>query len=268
MYDNLIDAHCHIYPDPIAPRAVAAVKRFYDDPPVEPQDGTAGTLIRTGEAAGIRRFVVHSVATKPSQVERINGFIAASAAASGGRFIGLGALHPDAVDPEADFRRLVALGLRGVKLHPDIQGFPVDDPRAMRLFGLCEAAGLPVCVHTGDSRFDFSNPNRVAKVLKAFPKLKFIGAHFGGWSVWDEAARTLADYPNIVVDSSSTFYAFPPDRIRALIDVWTPDRILFGTDYPMWRQQPDIDCLLRLELPDADYQKIFHDNAAALFGVA
>ena len=266
MYD-IIDAHCHVYPDPIAPRAVAAVKRFYDDPPVDPLDGTADTLLRTGEAAGIRRFVVHSVATKPAQVEHINCFIASAAAASGGRFIGLGTLHPDSGDPGADFRHLVGLGLRGVKLHPDIQGFPVDAPKAMRLFALCEAAELPVCVHTGDSRFDFSNPARVARVLRAFPKLKFIGAHFGGWSVWEEAARTLADYPNIVVDSSSTFYAFPPEKIRELLRVWTPQRVMFGTDYPMWHQKPDIDFLLGLGLADADYQKIFHDNAAALFGV-
>ncbi|MBR0514646.1 MAG: amidohydrolase family protein [Clostridia bacterium] len=58
-----------------------------------------------------------------------------------------------------------------------------------RIFALCEAAGLPVLVHTGDQRFDCSNPNRIVNVLRTFPKLKFVGAHFGGWSMWDDAAN-------------------------------------------------------------------------------
>ena len=81
----------------------------------------------------------------------------------------------------------ISLGLKGVKLHPDFQNFEADSPCAMSIFELCAEAGLPVLVHTGDYRFDYSNPNRIANVLRAFPKLKFVGAHFGGWSVWDEA---------------------------------------------------------------------------------
>lgn len=81
------------------------------------------------------------------------------------------------------------LGLRGVKLHPDFQRFEADSEKAMHIFGLCEAAGLPVLVHTGDHRFDCSNPNRIVNVLRTFPKLKFVGAHFDGWSVWDDAVR-------------------------------------------------------------------------------
>lgn len=266
MY-RIFDAHCHIYPDGIAPKAVEAVDRFYGGLPAGHLDGTVETLLRSGEAAGIRHFLVHSVATNPRQVLSINYFIAASVAVSEGRFTGMGTLHLQADDLEADFRRLVRLGLRGVKLHPDIQRFPVDDPRAMRIFEMCEAEGLPVCVHTGDWRYNYSNPNRVAKVLRAFPKLKFIGAHFGGWSVWDEAARVLADFDNIIVDSSSTFYEVSPAKARELIRIWTPDRVMFGTDYPLWPQQRDIDFLLKLELSDADYRKIFWGNAAELFDV-
>lgn len=266
MY-KIFDAHCHIYPDGIALKAVDAVDRFYDGLPADHHDGTVDTLLRSGEAAGIRHYIVHSVATNPHQVLSINHFIASSVAVSGGRFTGMGTMHLQALDLEADFRKLVSLGLKGVKLHPDIQRFPVDDPRAMRIFEMCEAEGLPVCVHTGDYRYDYSNPNRVAKVLRAFPKLKFIGAHFAGWSVWDEAARTLAGFDNIVVDSSSTFYEVSPAKAKELVRIWTPERVMFGTDYPLWPQKRDIDFLLKLELTDDDYRKIFWDNAAALFGV-
>lgn len=267
MY-NIFDSHCHIYPNGIALKAVQAVDRFYDGLPADHHDGTVETLVKSGRAAGITKFVVHSVATNPHQVSSINRFIAQSQLDANGAFVGMGTMHLDSDDLRRDFEELRALGLHGVKLHPDIQRFNADDPRAMAIYEMCEDAGLPVCVHTGDYRYNYSNPPRIVNILRAFPKLKFIGAHFAGWSVWDKAARVLPDYPNIIVDSSSTFYAVAPEKARELIDIWTPDRVMFGTDYPLWPQQADIDYLLKLALPDADYQKIFWDNAMALFGLA
>lgn len=264
---RIIDAHCHIYPAAIALKAVQAVNRFYDRLPFDHYDGTADMLVASGREAGITHFIVHSVATNPGQVDAINGFIAQSVADSNSAFTGLGTLHPDAANLERDFKVLRMLGLKGVKLHPDIQGFNADDPRAMRIYALCEEAGLPVCVHTGDYRYDYSNPPRIASILRAFPKLKFIGAHFGGWSVWQEAARVLSDFENIVVDSSSTFYALDAAQSRELIRVWGPKRVMFGTDYPMWRQQPDIDRLLALDLSDEDYEDIFWRTCATLFKI-
>lgn len=241
--------------------------RFYDGLPSDHYDGTVDALVSSGRAAGISHFIVHSVATKPDQVDSINGFIAQSVADSNGAFTGMGAMHLDAKSLDRDFRVLKSLGLKGVKLHPDIQRFNADDPRAMRIYALCEEAGLPVCVHTGDYRYDYSNPPRVANILRTFPRLKFIGAHFGGWSVWQEAARTLSDFENITVDSSSSFYALDEAQSRELIRIWGPKRVMFGTDYPLWRQQPDIDRLLALGLSDEDCEDIFWRTCATLFQI-
>lgn len=265
MY-RIFDAHCHIYPDQIAQKAVEGIDRFYEHLPFHPYDGTTGTLRRIGREAGISRFLVHSVATAPRQVSGINRFIASEVAGSGGAFTGLGTLHPDSESLEQDFSELAALGLRGVKLHPDFQRFEADAPKAMRIYGLCAEAGLPVLVHTGDHRFDFSNPGRIANVLKAFPKLRFVGAHFGGWSMWDEAADTLSGFDNIIVDTSSTFYALGRNRSLALIRKWGADRVMFGTDYPMWHPQPEISCLLDMGLTEDEYRRIFWGNAADVFG--
>ena len=264
---RIIDAHCHIYPDAIARKAVSAVDKFYDGLPEDHCDGTIASLLAVGSAAGIRHYIVHSVATKPEQVHSINAFIAGSAAASGGAFTGLGTLHPDSADQRGDFEALRALGLRGVKLHPDIQRFPVDDPRVMDIFALCEAAGLPVCVHTGDYRYDYSNPNRVVNVLRAFPKLKFIGAHLGGWSVWDAAARRLPDFPNMWVDTSSSFRWLTPERSLDILRAYGSKRVMFGTDYPMWTPRPDIDRLLSLNLTDDEREDIFWRTCARLFEI-
>ena len=266
MY-RIFDAHCHIYPETIARKAVEGIDSFYGKLPFEHLDGTVKTLLTTGKAAGISHFLVHSVATAPRQVSGINRFIATETAGSGGAFTGLGTMHPDSEHPEQDFAELLALGLKGVKLHPDVQGFEADSPKAMRIYGLCAEAGLPVLVHTGDYRFDNSNPNRIAKVLREFPKLKFAGAHFGGWSVWDEAAETLSAFENIVVDSSSSFYTLGPEKGRDLIRKWGADRVMFGTDYPMWYPEPDIRCLLEMNLTEDEYRCIFWDNAARFFGL-
>ena len=265
----IIDAHCHIYPDPIAQRAVDSVEDFYPELPRGDQpDGTVKTLLALGREAGVSRFVVHSVATLPHHVRSINRFIASSESMSGGRFFGLGTLHPDSEALDADFDELLALGLHGVKLHPDIQKYRVDDPRIMRVFERCEALGLPVLVHTGDYRYDNSNPDRVANVLRAFPRLKFIGAHFGGWSVWEEAAAKLADFGNLTVDSSSSLFWLSRERARALVDAYGDERILFGTDYPMWRHRPEIERMLSLGLTDEQYSLIFSGNAARVYGIS
>jgi predicted TIM-barrel fold metal-dependent hydrolase len=210
---------------------------------------------------------VQSVATAPKQVQSINSFIAEAVAISDGRLTGLGTLHPDSEDQAADVRHLMELGLKGVKLHPDIQKFKIDDYRMLKIFDLCEEAGRPILMHTGDDRFDFSNPNRMKPILEIYKHLTVVGAHFGGWTVWDEALEELSAFPNFFVDSSSSFAFMPAHRVGELIKAWGADKVLFGTDYPMWIPQNEIDELMKLELSDEDYRKIFSENAKKVFGL-
>ena len=185
---KVFDAHCHIYPAKIARKAAQTTAAFYDYTG-ETLDGTVQTLFAHG--GGITKFLVQSVATRPDQVQHINEFIAREVAQFPDRLYGFGALHPDSPTLEEDIAHLRALGLHGVKLHPDIQGFRLDDPRCFALAEQCEGV-LPLLLHTGDSRYDFSNPNRLIPLLRRFPRLTVIGAHFGGYTIWQEAARQLA----------------------------------------------------------------------------
>jgi predicted TIM-barrel fold metal-dependent hydrolase len=259
-----IDAHCHVYPDTIAPRAVAGIGAFYDLPLV--YEGTLSDLVAAQDAAGISGGVIFSVATTPHQAASINRFISECAQASGGHFVGLGTVHPDSETPEEDIASILALGLRGVKMHPDFQRFPLDGSKCRKIFSLCEGR-LPVLVHTGDHRYDYSNPNRLAPMLAEFTELTVIGAHFGGWSVWDEAEKMLAGYPNFYVDTSSSFYAMSPERATALIRSFGADRVLFATDYPMWDIGTEISRLEALPLTEEERAQIFYQNAEKLFGI-
>lgn len=263
----IIDSHCHIYPKKVAIKAVENVDRFYGGLPGSHHDGTPETLLVTGKAQGISYFIVHSVATKSSQTDRINRFIAASVKMAGGAFTGLGTLHPDTDDLVGDLDRLQDLGLKGVKLHPDIQQFQADETRAMRIYEMCEERGLPVLIHAGDYRFDNSGPRRIANVLRTFPQLKLVAAHLGGWSQWDEALELLPQFPNVMVDTSSSFPFLTMERARQIIRMYGAERVMFGTDYPMWVQQPDLAFMEQLGLTDAEYERIWWKNCAQLYGM-
>lgn len=58
-----------------------------------------------------------------------------------------------------------------------------------------------------------------------------------------------------------------PPPGRALIDAYGADRVLFGTDYPMWDPQHELARLRGMRLAPETERKILYDNAAALFGL-
>ena len=259
---RIIDSHCHIYPDKIAEKASASTSDFYKMPSLF--DGKISTLLERGGAAGIEHFIVQSVATTPKQVSGINRFIAQAVEDSHGRFTGLGTLHPDSTDIDEEVEEIINLGLKGVKLHPDIQQVAIDDERMHKIYAACRRR-LPILMHTGDYRFDFSNPNRMLPILEAYPDLTVVGAHFGGWSVWDEATKTLSKYKNFYVDCSSSLYAMPPEKAKELIMAYGTDRVLFGTDYPMWEIETEIERFMQIDLTEKEREDILHNNALKLF---
>jgi predicted TIM-barrel fold metal-dependent hydrolase len=261
---RIIDSHCHIYPDKIAEKASNATADFYELPPS--LDGKISTLLEHGEKAGIEHFIVQSVATTPKQVSSINNFIAASVAESGGRFTGLGTLHPDSEDMAADVEEIIRLGLKGVKLHPDIQKVKLDDYRMLKMYELCEGR-LPILIHTGDCRYDYSNPNRMLPILDIYKNLTVIGAHFGGWSIWEDAWRDYAGRENFFVDCSSSLYAITPEKARELIMAYGTDRVLFGTDYPLWTPESEIERFMQIDLSEEEREDILYNNTAKLFGI-
>lgn len=260
-----IDSHCHIYPEKIAEKAVAGTDRFYDT--VAAGKGTVTDLIERGSNAGIDHFIVQSVATTPHQVKSINEFIARSVAENKEKLTGLGTLHPDSEDIKGDVEHLVELGLKGVKLHPDIQAFRCDKAECMKIYQLCEEKGLVLLMHTGDYRYDYSNPNRVIPILKEFKNLTFIGAHLAGWSVWEEAYEKLSEFPNLYVDCSSCFGFFHKDKIYELMKKYGADRILFGTDYPMWAPEKEIETFMSLDFSDEEREKMLCLNAKKIFSI-
>lgn len=261
----IVDSHCHIYPEKIAERAVKSIGQFYNIP--MSNGGTVSDMIKAEREAGVTHCIVFSVATKVAQVESINRFIAQEVEKSNGFMTGLGTLHPDSPDLESDIEFLLELGLKGVKLHPDIQGFKIDDYRCLKIYELCEKKGIPVLLHTGDNRYDFSNPNRIKPILDTYTDLIVIGAHLGGWSMWDKAVEELKEYKNFYVDCSSSLYAITPEKATEVIRTYGAERVMFATDYPMWSPKDELQRFNRLDLTKEEKEQILYKTASCLFGL-
>ena len=258
-----IDAHCHVFPEKVVDKAVGAIGGFYNIPMYH--RGTPDNLIKAGDASGIDRFIIHSVATKPQQVSPANQYLASLVKESGGRFCGLGTVHPLSDDMERDINELVSLGLKGIKIHPDMQGFTLDCDGFMKAFEICQAKGLAVLAHTGDNRGDRTNPNRVEHVLQSFPHLTFVGAHFGGYTVWDWAVEVLPKYDNMFVDTCSTLFWKGAWGMRDYINAYGIDRCMFATDFPMHPASVELKALLYLDYTEEEYRKLFSENARRIY---
>ena len=249
----IIDAHAHIYPDKIAQRAVDSVRDFYGLGEMFCKEGTGQALIDAGQPAGITHYLVHSVAVKAKTVESINTFIAQQCAEHP-EFVGFATMHQDYENPEAEIDRAKALGLHGVKLHPDTQRVNADDPRLMDVYEICQAKDMAVVLHTGDYRYDFSHPRRVVKILRAFPDLRVNAAHFGGWSIYDIGADLLCG-ENCYVDTCSSFELTGIRHGKELINMYGRERVLFGSDFPMWSPAKELSMLREMNFP----QDVFED---------
>lgn len=258
----IIDAHAHIFPDKIAEKAVESIGDYYGI--AMSGTGTVAGLLESGSRAGIYKYVVHSTATKMEQVKPINDFIA-QVKEENESFIGFGTIHPDLADIDSEVDRIAALGLEGIKLHPDFQEFNIDDESMMAVYRAAEGK-LPILMHMGDEVKTSSRPRRLAKVLDLFPRLTVIAAHLGGYRMWDEALECLAGR-NVYFDTSSSLFVLEPERAAGIIRNYGVEKVLFGTDYPMWTHEDELWRFNRLGMTEKESRLILSENALRLFNI-
>jgi predicted TIM-barrel fold metal-dependent hydrolase len=260
-YGKIIDAHSHIFPEKIAEKATKAISDFYEIP--MEHIGMTDELLQSGAKIGVDKYLVCSSATTPKQVASINTFIA-QACKQHSCFFGFGTLHPDMEEIEKETERIVSLGLHGQKLHPDFQRFNIDDEHAIPMYRIIAKAGLPILFHSGDNRYDYSAPKRIRNVLEQVPDLICIAAHFGGYQRWQEAHDCLKD-ERIYFDTSSSLFALSKEDALGLIDYFGEDHFFFGSDFPMWDHEEELERFLALGLTEEQNQKIFYQNFERVF---
>ena len=266
----IIDVHTHVFPEKIAARAVSALAEASKITPVS--DGTANDTLRLMNRAGVDRSVLVSVATKPSQMRTINEFLHSL---ESDRFVPFGAIYPDADNSEysilEETERISSLGLKGIKLHPEYQNFYPDDEKLYPFYDLCSQLGLPILFHAGDD-LGFKppyhgTPDRFAALAKAFPNLKIICAHFGGWRMWVDVEEILSEYKNIYYDTAFCSKYLARENAERLINKKGVDNIMLGSDIPWEDPKDSIEFIDSLKISDGDKESILGTNAARIFGI-
>ena len=255
---DIVDMHAHIFPHKISEKATLAIGKFYDIT-MHYDIGETERLLEAEAQIGTRRMLVSSVATTPKQVVSINDFIHAEAEQHP-EMIPFAALHGDYEDLAGEVDRVIKLGFAGIKLHADFQRTPIDSPTSYRIYEVIEGR-LPVLMHMGDYRHDFSHPTMLKKVMQDFPKLKVLASHLGGFAAWDEAESVLTGSDNIRFDTSSAIGLMSPERAVRLIRHYGVERCMFGSDFPMWDPKKEAECLLSLGFTREEYTRLFSKNA-------
>ena len=264
MYTGkIIDFHAHVFPEKIALKAAESIGEFYGIS--MRHSGTVEKLLESGGKIGVDKYVVHSTATRPDQVDVINNFVAENIRKYPDKFIGFGTLHMDMQDAVSEINRIISIGLCGIKLHPDFQLFNVDDPKMMPIYEQL-AGKLPVLIHAGDERYEYSLPERIANVTRNFPKLTVIAAHFGGYCRWQET-DCYDGLDNVYFDTSSSLFKIGYDRAKVLLHKFGVEKFLFGVDFPMWDHKEEMERYQKLGLNDLENEMILYKNAAKLLKI-
>lgn len=247
------DIHTHAYHPKIAHKVIAQLNDHYGIPPVG--NGLIEDLLARATVGGIDRVVVHSAATSPAQVIPANNW-AMALERENPRVRAFGTLHPDYPDIAAELDRLERAGIRGIKLHADFQGFRLDDPRLWPIFEMISGR-FAVMLHVGDvlpPEQNNSCPMKVAAIHRDFPELVIIAAHMGGYRHWQWALTHLIGQ-DVYIDTSSTLAFLDDATLREIYDRHPKERILFGSDYPLFDPgQEKLILQSRLRLSDADME--------------
>lgn len=257
-----IDVHTHVFHPKIADKVLAQLEGHYSITPVG--TGLVDDLLDRLKKADIDKAVVLSAATDPSQVIPANNW-AITMQQDHDELIPFGTVHPDFDRVESELDRLERNGIKGLKFHPDFQGFRMDDPALYDIMEMIEDRFI--CLfHVGDTLPPDENPScprKLAALRKAFPKPPIIAAHMGGYRHWKEAIEHLGDC-DVFVDTSSATDFVDDTLLNNLFNTFGTERILFGSDYPLFDAATEIDVLKkRLSISSSEFDSIM-TNASTL----
>lgn len=261
-----IDFHTHAFPDAIAKKAIE--KLSFVSGGLKPRtDGTVAGLKKLMQKSGIDKAVVLSIATNAQQQNNVNNF--AAEINKDENIIAFGSIYPDSPDALEELERIKALGLKGVKLHPDYQKFNVDDEKMKPVYKKISSLGLITIFHAGlDYGFPppyGGTPEKIAKALSWFES-PVIAAHWGGIGCGEEVIKHLCG-KDIYFDTSFGYGTAPKYFIEKILEKHGTDKILFGTDTPWHTSEMEMRLLNSMQVSGEDMEKITHKNAGKLLGI-
>ena len=274
---TVIDAHTHLFdPAQIADREeIAALDpvfaEMYADLAAKMADGP--TLLEEMGQAGLDGAVVAGFAfSSAREAARQNEYLLGEAT-RGARIIPLATLNPALPSWEVEARKALDGGARGFgELRPHNQGWDPLGPRAKRLYALASEANAVLLWHVSEEvghaypgKEGGISASELWRVAVEFPALRMIGAHLGAalsfFLHMPEVKQALA---NVWFDTAAFGLLYDDRSVARLVDLAGPERVLFGSDYPLLsprRQLKRVTALLSGDVAQA----VCGGNAESLF---
>ncbi len=244
----MIDVHTHIFPPEVASRRDdflkddPAFRWLYQSPKARLIN--ADELVQAMDAHGVEKSVTFGFPWRTMKIMRWhNDFILEAQHRYPRRLIGFACVN--ALEPGAagEVERCLALGLQGVgELAFYQEGLGDEMLSALSpIVDLCQGYGVPLLLHTNEPvghAYPGKSPMQLGdlyKLIKAFPDLKLILAHWGGGIFFyhllkKEVSDTLK---NVYFDTAASPYLYRPEIYRLAVEIMGPEKILFGSDYPL-----------------------------------
>jgi uncharacterized protein len=123
-----------------------------------------------------------------------------------------------------------------------------------------------------DERGDLSHPSKLEPALAAFPKVNFIACHLAN-PFFDDLRSLMSRYPNLYTDLSGQFISASDEdapEYRAALQSELkkflaldsgPERLMFGTDFPIQSYDDSFSLVEMLDLSPAIRQNVLSENA-------
>ena len=185
-------------------------------------------------------------------------------------------VHPDdghAALTEID--RVAAAGAAGLKLHPSTQQFDVGSDELAAVVRRAGDHGLPV-LFDSVSATDPAQPEKFIGLAMNCPDTDLVLAHsFGPKFIQAVMFAVLARYPqarrNVYLELSAIVNMFADgpfcDQLRWLCRQHGLDRVLWGSDYPLFSPTESLHALDSYGFTPTELEQITRHTAASLYGV-
>ena len=279
----IIDAHVHVFPDQVIgdPAACfdgeASFELIYCH--AGSKMATVGSLIEAMDADGLAASVVCAFPWRdPGRAREHNQLILEASLAHPGRLIPLAAVDPLTPGALAEAERALAAGAAGlgeVGVYLDDLGSQAALDGLIPLAGLCAEADVPLLLHTNEP-VGHSYPGKSPMSLRglyalvtACPDTRFQLAHLGGGIFLFELLRkqVSAVLAKCVFDTAAAPYLYRPQVYRLFAELAGPERLLYGSDYPLLRLARYLRDVDSADLPPAQRELLMGGNAAAFWGI-
>jgi len=166
----------------------------------------------------------------------------------------------------------------GLKFFPGHDPYYPTDERCSPYYELCEKLDVPVLFHTGENSGDsecakWNDPKYIVEVAKKYPKLKVIITHYY-WPKMDYCYEITKDVPNIYFETAAMADAEVVEKSGGIEKVKEilrktiadrPDKVIFGTDWPMCKIEEHIELVRSLEVRESIRENVFSRNTANIY---